>query len=196
VPAAPLRPEPVLIGPAFAGKTTIGEALAHRLGLGFVDLEGVGDEYYGAAGMPTSGLRAQIHRLGHSEAHRWWQPARVAGVEGVLADHVGCVVALGAGHTHYEERIYFEMVREALAPFENVVLLLPSQDLDKSVEVLWHRARSDDGDGWDHDGRDWLREWCESDQNLALATRTVYTQGRSTAETADHIARLVEADLA
>lgn len=186
-----VRTEPVLIGPAYVGKSTVGHALAQRLGLGFVDLDAVGDTYYSAAGMALAEFEAQIQTSGHSRAHRWWQPARVAGVKGVLADHHASVIALGAGHTHYEDDAYFESVREFLAPFVNVFLLLPSADIGESVDVLRRRSIDRGGHGWDHDGRDWLREWCESAQNRALATRTVYTAGRSVHETVDHVAALL-----
>jgi shikimate kinase len=186
-----LRSEPVLIGPAFVGKTTIGALLAERLGLAFVDLDEVGDEYYRAAGMSLADFRAEIETRGYSRAHRWWQPARVAGVQGVLANHPRSVVALGAGHTHYEDEAYFHIVREALAPFVNVLLLLPEADVDRSVEILRHRALAGSDHTWFHDGRDWLREWCESAQNVALSTHTVCTADRAADETADHIVWLV-----
>jgi len=186
-----LRSEPVLIGPAFVGKTAIGARLAERLGLPFVDLDEVGNDYYRAAGMALADFTAQIQTHGYSKAHRWWQPARVAGVQGVLSDHRGSVIALGAGHTHYEDHAYFEIVQAALAPFDNVVLLLPAADVDRSVEILRRRSLASGGPAWSHEGHDWLREWCESAQNVALATQTVYTADRSADETADRVARLV-----
>ena len=91
-----VRTEPVLIGPAYVGKSTVGVALAERLGLGFVDLDAVGDTYYRAAGMALADFEAQIQTRGHCQAHRWWQPARVAGVSGVLADYSASVIAGGA----------------------------------------------------------------------------------------------------
>jgi shikimate kinase len=186
-----VRSEPVLIGPAYVGKSTVGAALAERIGLGFVDLDAVGDTYYSAAGMALAEFEAQIQTRGHSLAHGWWQPARVAGVRGVLADYHASVIALGAGHTHYEDDVYFENVRELLEPFVNVFLLLPSADTGESVDILRRRSIDRGGHGWDHDGRDWLREWCESAQNRALATRTVYTAGRSVHETVDQVAALI-----
>ena len=112
-------------------------------------------------------------------------------MQGVLNDHPRAVIALGAGHTHYEDDAYFQIVQEALAPFTHVLLLLPDPDVNRSVEVLRRRSLASRGHGWQHDGRDWLREWCESSQNARLATQIVYTADGSADETADHVLRLV-----
>jgi hypothetical protein len=185
------RWEPVLIGPAFVGKTTVGALLASRLSCPFVDLDEIGDIYYRAVGQPLSAFRGRIEAIGYSDAHRWWQPARVAAVRGALADHRGSVVALGAGHSHYEDATNSKMVQDALAPFINVVLMLPSPDPAVSLKVLRRRAGAASGHGWERDGHDWLRDWVGSAQNRSLATRTVFTARRS----AGSVARDIESSL-
>ena len=71
-------------------------------------------------------------------------------------------------------------MRRARAPFRNVVLLLPSPDLDRSECILRER----------------LGFWGEVDDqllrhrsNYELATFTVYTEGQTPEQTADEVLR-------
>ncbi len=85
----------VLIGPAAVGKSTIGAILAQITNREFVDVDEIGDRYYSAAGQPLDLFARRIEADGFSQAHRWWQPARVRALD-VVADHRGAVIALGA----------------------------------------------------------------------------------------------------
>lgn len=68
-------------------------------------------------------------------AHRWWQPARAHAAVRVVDEFVGSVIAFGAGHSHYEDRQFFELVRDATIECR-VVSLLPDPDPQKSIDVL------------------------------------------------------------
>lgn len=168
-----VRNEPVLIGPAAAGKSSVGRALAELLNIGFVDLDAVADTYYEEAGQPLDEFKARIESHGYPAAHRWWQPARLHALERVLDDHSECVFALGAGHTHYEDRSFSESASRILEPFRHVVRLLPARDPDAAVSVLRSRCAAVKGHDGVRDGVDFISIWVASDQNARLATATV-----------------------
>jgi hypothetical protein len=67
------------------------------------------------------------------------------------------------------------------------ILVLPSRDPSRSVEVLRARALTVHGHDWIRDGTDHLDAWVRSDQNRTLARHTVYTEDRSPDEVADEI---------
>jgi hypothetical protein len=69
-----------------------------------------------------------------------------------------------------------------LAPFPNVVLLLPSPDLDESVLLLMQRA-GECVDG----GVDFHEHFVKHPSNQALAKVTVYTKGKTPEETRDEV---------
>ena len=159
----------VLIGPAAVGKSTIAPLLARRLGRHAVDLDAEAAPYYEEAGQPLSALRTEMARRGYPAAAKWWQPARVHAAVRILEDHPGKVIAFGAGHSHFEDRTAFDVVRDALVG-TTVILLLPYRDPVRSLEVLRERSTATKGHAWIRDGVDYLHEWITSAQNRELAT--------------------------
>lgn len=183
-----------LIGPAGAGKSTIGALVANRLGRRFVDVDDVGHRYYDGAGQPLDDLVERVANEGFAMAHRWWQPARLAAAS-AIGDFPEAVIAFGAGHSHFEDDSYVTAIRLAFgAAF--VVLLLPSKDPAQSVRVLRQRCMRDKGSDWVRDGHDYLVEWTHSSQNAALADCVVYGEGRKATEIAEAVAQAVEATAA
>jgi hypothetical protein len=69
----------------------------------------------------------------------------------------------------------------------NVVLLLPSSDLVRSIEILRDRSIRTRGWSWQVDGYDFIAQWFQDPGNSELATLTVYTEGCTPTETCDEI---------
>ena len=93
----------VLIGPAAGGKSTLGPLVADRLGTPFVDLDEIGDRYYGEVGWSVDQLAERAAAVGRVAAEREWEPARAHAVRRVVEEHPGTVIGLGAGHTSYTD---------------------------------------------------------------------------------------------
>ena len=181
----------VLIGPMCAGKSTLADLLADQLALPRLELDEVRTEYYKAAGYDE----AEASRIGRSEEGiiailRYWKPFEVYAVEHVLVDYNDYVIDFGAGHSVYEDKALFGRVERALAPHPNVILVLPSPELDKSVAVLNARFKEL-----------LLREVGEVNEELfavnahfvkhpsnhKLAKIVVYTEGKTPEETCAEI---------
>lgn len=58
----------------------------------------------------------------------YWKPFEPYALERLLAEHPGGVIDLGASQSVYEDEALFARVRQTLAPYANIVLLLPSPD--------------------------------------------------------------------
>ncbi|MFI7424964.1 shikimate kinase [Nonomuraea sp. NPDC049684] len=178
----------ILIGPAAAGKSTLGEGMAAATGRRFVDIDAIGAGYYAETGWDMDRLRARIRAVGRVAAEREWEPARAHAVERAVADHPDAIVALGAGHSHYTRPELFLRVRAALAAVEHVVLVLPCADEERSVEVLRRRSLAAKGTDWiSADGHDFLAEWVRAPGNRTLATTVLHTAGHTPAETLTHL---------
>jgi shikimate kinase len=184
------RREVVLIGPVGAGKSTQGELLSKALGLPHVDLDHIAVPYYEAAGFPIPELDRRLAE-NFLSAYRWAWSALVFALERVVDDRRDCVISLGAGHTHYEDPDLLARARAALAPFANVVLLLPSPDLQRSFDVLKTRSIEQRKMDWVFDGYDFFQHWVFDPCNAELATTTIYTDGKTPEETRDDILAVI-----
>jgi hypothetical protein len=173
------RSEPVFIGPVCVGKTTVSKLVAAHLERPRVELDEVAMPYY--EDCPVFDPR-EYNRLletaGFVAAYRYWEPASVYALEGVVNDHPGAVLDLGAGHTSLLDDRFHTRISAALASYEHVILLLPDPDPERSTAVIRHRLMVDDdreSTDWIHDGVDFVRHWIVSDQNRRLATHAIHT---------------------
>lgn len=106
-------------------------------------------------------------------------PALLYAVEKILSEHSDCVFDFGAGHSHYEQPALMSKIQSILAPYANVVFLLPCSDHHKSIEILRERSTRIRGRDWIEDGYDFIKHWVEDEPNYALSTLIVYTEGKT-----------------
>ena len=170
-----VAPVLVLLGPAATGKSTLGQLVAGLLGVAFVDLDAVADDYYPEVGWSVDRLVERIAVVGRVAAEREWEPARAHAVERAVAEHLGAVLALGAGHASYTDPACRDRVRAALAAVPHVVLVLPGADREHALTVLRSRSLAAKGTDWVRDGHDFLAEWFDDVGTRDLAHRTFVT---------------------
>jgi hypothetical protein len=143
--------------------------------------------YYFQIGFDLKEQRKWIEREGPLGRFRYWKPFEAYAVERVIADYPGTVIDFGAGHSVYEEETLFSRVQAALAPVPHVVLLLPSPDDEVAVRVLEERSKTEN----DPLRSDLNAHFVRHPSNRLLATKTVYTEGRTPEETCDEIMRMI-----
>jgi hypothetical protein len=180
-------PDVVLIGPAGAGKTTIGMMLAERLGLPSICLDEIAEPYYEERGFGQAVTQRLMKEQGFASMYRQLAPALAHATVRMIEDHDHGVLDLGAGHSHFADAGLFNQVKHALAPCPHVILLLPSPDLNASVQVLRARSLTERGWDWNADGYDYIEHWVKDACNHELATLTVYTHGQTPKQICDAI---------
>jgi len=179
----------VLIGPVRTGKSTIGKLLSERLGLDHVSLDDLRWNYYREIGYEDD-LANRIRQTGGFVALVfYWKQFDVHAVERVLSEHQNCVIDFGAGHSVYDSKEFFSRVKAVLAPCPNVILILPSSDMDESIEILNERTK--DLTGSFGQGFNWNEYFVRHPSNYELAKFTVYTKGKTPDETCDQIIRMI-----
>ncbi|MCL4266801.1 MAG: shikimate kinase [Anaerolineae bacterium] len=119
-----------------AGKSTIAQCLAGQLNMPRYELDEMRWNYYAEIGYDPATLAPIAQAEGMVGVARYWKPFEVYAVERVLADAPQAIVDFGAGHSVYEDATLLSRVQRALAPYPNVILLLPSPDLGESVTLL------------------------------------------------------------
>ncbi len=177
----------ILIGPMGAGKTTIGEKLSKRLGMERVQLDEIRQSYYDEIGYDNAVAKHIHDESGMAGILAYWKPFEAHSVERVLQDYTNCVIDFGAGQSVYDDDDLFKRVKDVLAPYPNVVLLLPSADREESIDILNTRIPPD----VPPDIISWYKEmnvyFLNHHSNTDLAKLIVYTKDRTPDETCDEI---------
>jgi shikimate kinase len=179
----------LLIGPMAAGKTTIARYLAQKLGLVQHELDDRRWDYYNEIGYDPA-LAAQIHsQKGLTALARgYWKPFEIHAVERGLADFADGVISFGAGHSVYEDDVQFERIQRLLAPYKNVILLLPCADLDESAAILKERYIAQEPDiEPDPQALEMIDFFLRDPSNQRLAKQVIYTKGKSPEETCEEV---------
>jgi hypothetical protein len=184
-------PELILIGPTGAGKSTLGLLLADRLKLPSISMDGIAEPYYNECNFGIAVFQKLRAEQGFLATHRQWEPVRVHAIERVLSECGRVVLDLGAGHTHYEDPMMFDRVKQAISSCPNIILLLPCADLDRSVCSLKERCIAERGVDWVQDGYDFIEHWVKDSCNHDLATMTIFTEGKTPMETCEEILKRI-----
>ena len=172
----------VLIGPIGVGKSTQGQLLAERLTLPQCSMDKLRWDYYKEIGYDDAIAKQKREAEGAWGIIRYWKPFEAHAVERLLADHRNCVIDFGAGHSVYEDPHLFQRVKQALAPYPNVVLLLPSSDLEESLRILNERNKE-----LPDDIRRTNEHFVRHPSNYELAKITVYTKDKTPDQTCEQI---------
>lgn len=186
----------IIIGPMAAGKTTVSGLVAAQLGTQHVALDDVCRSYYEEEGYNRAHAEELLVSQGETGFINYVAPYYAYAVQRVLEDHPGCVLDFGAGHVVHDDPSLFERVRATLAPHQNVILLLPSADLDESIAILHDRillrvaeyAEEGEDYSWAIDEN---KRFILHPSNMRLAKATVYTKDQSPEETSQEIIQLV-----
>lgn len=179
----------ILIGPPSVGKSTLGKLLSARLGLLQIALDEIRRKYYEEIGYDDALAKELKQKGGFIALAFYWKLFDTHSVERVLADHHNCVFDFGAGATVNENRQLFERVERALAPYPNVFLILPSPDLDLSIQILNERTIPR-LPGTYGQGFNWNEYFVRHPANGRLAKHIVYTIGKTPEETCEEILEL------
>ncbi|MEM7554315.1 MAG: shikimate kinase [Cyanobacteria bacterium P01_A01_bin.84] len=178
----------ILIGPEATGKSTIGRILASKLGLPQVSMDLIRWKYYKEVGWSPQEQRQIAENEGFPGVYRYWKQFDIYAVERLLQEHQNCVIDFGAGHSIYENDEDFVRSQEILASYTNVILLIPSPDLDESIAILKERKTLI------INGMEANRFLLTHSSNHKLANFVVYTKGKTPSETRDEILELIKTD--
>jgi shikimate kinase len=185
-----MRSEIVLIGPPFAGKSTLGKLLAQEQGLPQVSLDTLRWEYYREIGFDEALAQELRQKGGFLTVVAYWSLFNSHAIERTLADHANCIFDFGGGPIVFDNELQRDQIKRALAPFANVIRLLPSLDPDKSIQIL--QQRGSHLIGVNGQGFNWSAFFVNHRQNQALAKYELYTEGKTPAESCAEIIALTQ----
>lgn len=134
-----MAPDVVLIGPLAVGKTTVGAALAARLGQPQVSMDDVRSDFYDELGYDAVEAERRF-TAGRTIPDKlaYGRPFEVHAVERLMAATTRGVVDFGASNSVFDDEQMLARVEWALLP-ATVVLLMPYSDAEASIELLVDR---------------------------------------------------------
>lgn len=176
----------ILIGPVRTGKTTIGRLLSEKLDLPQISFDALRWKYYAEIGYKPQLARTIRQQGGFLALVLYWQLFDAYAIERLLADHRHSIFDLGAGGGASESQESFARVQRALAYYSNVILILPSPDLEETLQILKSRDTQPPTDL----NFDFNRYFLERGFYHRLAKFTVFTHGKSPGQTRDEILTL------
>ncbi|MFA5602447.1 MAG: AAA family ATPase [Bacilli bacterium] len=158
----------ILIGPSGAGKSTIAEELVKKTGMQRLCLDRIANH---------NRQTGFVRKFRNQEEHNLFMihDAIQKAIEPGVCD-------FGAGHSIYSDEKIFDKVKEELTPFKNIILLLPSKDINESLDVINSRSTGDTRDNL---------KFLVSPCNQELAAHIIYTNGKTPAAISDEIINLI-----
>ena len=162
----------LLIGPAGAGKSSVAEKISSKTGLPRYSIDSI---------------TKNDSKSGYRDKFKTTDDYNLAIIKALVEraeyGNVSGVIDFGAGHTIYDNPDTFEKAKEIFSRFKNVILLLPSHDIDKSLEILSKRAINDTTIN---------KKALTSPCNRELAKMIVYEKGRNPEQLAKDILRYIK----
>lgn len=112
--------------------------------------------------------------------------------EQVLVERPG-IIDFGASNSVYEDDALSARVWTALAPYTNIILLLPSSDLDESTQILKNRLMqmlSAAGKEYTDELFQLNEYFIRHPSNLRLAKQVIYIKDKQPGEVCDEIMQI------
>ena len=179
----------VLIGPLSVGKSTVAKELERKISIRNVPLDAVSQYYYFKHGYSDNHFERLNDEL---EKEKYMKTFDIKVIKDVLADFPKDIIDFGAGHSHYEDQASIKKAKQILSPFKNVILLLPSKDNRKSMEILKRNMKKLLGEEPSKYAIDVGEKYLKSASNKELAKKIVYTENRPPKEIAEEIVKILD----
>ncbi len=176
----------IVIGPIRSGKSTICKKLAEKLQKNHVDMDEERADLYPKMGYSDEDAETEYDLKGIKGWYEYQKPFELNSVKIIVSSNDNAVIEFGGGQSVYEDdkqaREFIGLMNEQ----KYVVLLLPCDDNEKSLEILDKRIGDEEAE------KILNRIFIDSYTNKAVAKFTVYTEGKTPDETIDEIISMLK----
>jgi len=171
----------ILIGPIGVGKTTIGKLLAQKLSIPFFSLDEEEKQHTVPVGYDVTQYDFIKEQQGSLAAYEYARGFFDEAVVRFFAEHNNGVFDLGGGHPVVPDPKKQQRIKKVLEPYRNIFLLMPTQDVAESLDIL--RKRNEVAEGED----DFNVLYFKDKTFWDIAKFVMYTEGKTPKETCKEI---------
>lgn len=174
----------ILIGPLGTGKSFLGEKISNVTNLHNHPVDKLKWYYRHQNGYNLSKSTQILKEHGFEALIKYAQQFFGAKEIKHLLEKFKGVVDLGASDTHFQSLAQLQELNEVLSPYKNVFLILPSKEIEKSIDILKSRLlKRYENDTLKSPVIDsYLRMneiFVKSETTKMLAKKIIYTENRS-----------------
>jgi shikimate kinase len=184
----------VIIGPMCAGKSTVAKLISKKLSLPHYPVDYLRGYYYLKNGIDIDTHEALREGDDFKKYVSYVRPFEIDAVEKIVneTEFKRGIIHFGAGHSYYDDKELLDRAKKALENIDNVILLMPSADINESISILADRLRErEESDSVNKKKLESMLEvnemFIKSKSNFELAKTIVYTKDKNFEEIADEI---------
>ena len=167
----------VLTGPIGVGKSTQAKRLSEKLGCPICVYDEVKQGYRDKVGLSREKAHVIFAEDGLYAMLQYMNEFKSETLEPMMDDHPGHIIDLGAGAHAFDEPHQIERARKAFSSAGDVILLLPSDDLETNINYLPGIKKNFEINTF----------LMMHPTNTLLATKTVYTLNKTPEEVLQNI---------
>ncbi len=175
-------PSIVLIGPSMVGKTTVARLLSEQTGVPLCSTSQINFDDYTELGYDKNKSSDIYNEQGEQGYHNYMVTFYAQIVQRFLAQAGEAIFDLESEYVAFEDANLLVQLKESLEPFVNVILLLPSPQLEDSAQILRQRETSRF-----HANYEINDLFVEHLSNQVLAKKTFYTADKTPEQTFEEI---------
>ncbi|KAL7929862.1 hypothetical protein V8C35DRAFT_314502 [Trichoderma chlorosporum] len=179
----------ILIGPEGSGKSTIGRIIAQTLSQELYSLDRHRDELYAPYDYDKDFAAKIYEEQGLWPFYQHWKTFEYKAVVHILQNarqegdlFYGKVLDFGAGHSVFENPQELENIATLMEPYKNVILVIPSDDVEEVVKITEARRGHELGLN---------KHFVEHPSNKRLAKHVIYTKDMTAEECAERALRII-----
>lgn len=173
--------EIILIGPIAVGKTTTAKLLSKKLNKPFVSIDDLRFDYYKEIGYNHDYMEELHKKAGIFAIFQYGKIFDSHSIERILEDHQDCVFDFGGGNIIAGFDFDIKRIKKALAPYKNIVLLLPSADKEESLEFIYKRRDIKPSD------KEFIKYLVFNHSNEEVANHIVFVKGKTPEEVCNEV---------
>jgi adenylate kinase family enzyme len=168
----------IIIGSMCAGKTTIAKVLTKKLALPRYPLDSLRWYYYAKSGLDlTEDDKMQKGKF--EKLLEFRKPHDLYTIRSVLKEFQNGIIEFGASHSCWEDKEDLDKVKKLVKNIKNVVLLLPTTDNKRNIQILNERLSKRNKCKDINDIKRVNRKMVLGRSNGEIAKLVAYTQGKS-----------------